>query len=685
MKKEKQYNPHMQLSRLVLVCYCIILFPSCKQTSSSGYHPHYFDSIYTKMPASANAAIEDIYFLDAAYRKFSRPGIGDIYRKYDYKRKFFYDAHGDYQRGISYCDSIIHLLKEEADNTHFAWFLADAFFVKGDILMHTNKYEESMLMYLAGKDIVLTHLQDSCLLVEYHARLGKLMYERDDFLEAARYYKEGIEYQQRCDWDSTMKFAAIQEYLDNTGMSYSQAGMYDSAEVYFSTSLHFITNNEHRFPDKKEYIALAKAVIYGNQAEVAGKRGNTGLAELLFLKSIEGTLRDDRRFTHSTRLKLVGFYLQNNRMEKAARLLEEVKISIEEFPDEESLMNWYELMKDYYVKQNQVVRAADIMKRYVQLKDSLETKIVRETAGDISNEFEVLEQKSRGYSLRKENTAKAFFLAVITAFCILVTAILLLLWYNVRRSHRFAKTIAGLNKEIELKNQALQSAFISLEQGYKSSCEIIRTVSVNLKNCIVNIIGHTSSLSGTKAPPDFKIKLAVIETACNNSLKTINEMSQVPDNNLQPRRELMDISEVLEQCAELLRSKAEQKNQTINLITESIITGIDAHQLSRAVSNILHNAIKFSPKDTDIYITLEKKDGGALISILDEGIGIPEEIRDRVFSLETEGGRKGTDGEESYGMGLFISQRIINEQGGSIWFQNRQEKGVAFYIRLPVQ
>ncbi|MBX3257905.1 MAG: HAMP domain-containing histidine kinase [Chitinophagaceae bacterium] len=670
----------------LLITYCsIVLFLSCKENPSQYYHPEYFDSIYQKIPLpDSNVTAADIQFLDASYNAFVHPGIGDIYRKYNYKRHFFYDAHRDYQRGMLYCDSIIDLLYNYTSNKEIAWYYADAIFVKGDILMHTQKFEESMRMYLEGKNIVLNLLKDSCLLNEYNGRVGKLLYEQGDFLESAKSYKAGFNDQQKCKWDNARKFASMQEYLDNIGICYSLAGMYDSADLYFSSTLDFIDRNKGNATVTKGFVTLAKAVVYSNQAEVAGKKGNFQMAEELFLKSIEGTANVDHSFTHDTQLKLVSFYFRNNYPEKAAKVLTDVKSSLGNFPDDISLLHWYQHMKYYALRQHKPGDAVTFMKLYLRLKDSVEMRDMQIVARDISNEFETIEQKSLRRSLESENKRKSVFIAMVITFCVLTGGILLLLWYNIRRSHRFAGVMTGLNKEIGLKNQDLQEAFNILEQTYNENSKIIRAVSFNLKSHIANIIRTTARLQSRQYSREIKNKLDIIENTCANSLQTISEMTPGVKTGMKFRMERTDLAVLLEQCVELLRSKAEEKNQSIRLRAESIITKVDTQRFMRAINNLLHNSVKFSPDHSVIEISLEKEGGVALVSVLDKGIGIPDEIKENIFSLNTAGSRRGTSGEESYGMGLFITKKVVDEHHGRLWFSNRNKGGTAFYIEIPL-
>ncbi|MBK7427455.1 MAG: ATP-binding protein [Saprospiraceae bacterium] len=101
-------------------------------------------------------------------------------------------------------------------------------------------------------------------------------------------------------------------------------------------------------------------------------------------------------------------------------------------------------------------------------------------------------------------------------------------------------------------------------------------------------------------------------------------------------------------------------------------------------NNLIANAIKFSPENSEIQISLKKSGQTAICKIKDQGIGIPEEIKHQIFDLFTEAKRSGTSGEQSFGLGLAISKQIIESHQGKIWFESEEDEGTTFFIELPL-
>lgn len=101
------------------------------------------------------------------------------------------------------------------------------------------------------------------------------------------------------------------------------------------------------------------------------------------------------------------------------------------------------------------------------------------------------------------------------------------------------------------------------------------------------------------------------------------------------------------------------------------------------VSNLIANAIKFSPSGAYISVELEEKPQTVVISVEDKGIGIPVGMKDKVFDMFTEARRPGTAGEQPFGMGLAISKQIVEAHGGRIWFESTAGNGTKVFVELP--
>ncbi|MDX5320494.1 MAG: HAMP domain-containing histidine kinase, partial [Bacteroidota bacterium] len=142
--------------------------------------------------------------------------------------------------------------------------------------------------------------------------------------------------------------------------------------------------------------------------------------------------------------------------------------------------------------------------------------------------------------------------------------------------------------------------------------------------------------------------------------------------------------ELLEYCATFMRFKAEEKQQNIEVSGEIIPALVNRDQIWRVVNNLLNNAIKFSPLGTTIYVKVHKEGKEAIVSIKDQGIGMPEDMKDKVFNMFAGAGRSGTSGEKTFGLGLPICKQIMDAHKGKIWFESKEGKGSTFFLSFPL-
>ena len=120
-------------------------------------------------------------------------------------------------------------------------------------------------------------------------------------------------------------------------------------------------------------------------------------------------------------------------------------------------------------------------------------------------------------------------------------------------------------------------------------------------------------------------------------------------------------------------------------IDENIHIHIDPQAISEALSHILSNAAKFSQPETQVVIKLVRYANVANLSISDQGIGIPKKLRPYLFKKFSKATRLGTEGEESTGLGLYLTRNIIEKHQGSVWLESEEGRGTNVYINLPIR
>jgi signal transduction histidine kinase len=169
-------------------------------------------------------------------------------------------------------------------------------------------------------------------------------------------------------------------------------------------------------------------------------------------------------------------------------------------------------------------------------------------------------------------------------------------------------------------------------------------------------------------------------------LEDLLEWSRLRRGGLNFVPEKLNLRKIIEQCLELLSESAKKKKIQFELsVSNEIFVYADNHMLDATVRNLLSNAIKFTPIGGKVNITTEiLNDNEVEVKISDSGIGMTEELKKKLFVMNENTSRPGTDGEPSTGLGLLLCKEFIEKNGGKIRVESDAGKGSSFYFIFPV-
>lgn len=235
--------------------------------------------------------------------------------------------------------------------------------------------------------------------------------------------------------------------------------------------------------------------------------------------------------------------------------------------------------------------------------------------------------------------------------------------------------------QLEISNTELS---IAKEQKEK----ILNTVAHDLRSPINNISAISQLMLGDdQLSAEQKEMMTLIQHSSKSSLVLINDLLKKTDalnDNIQLQQ--TDLNLLVTQTLALLEITAARKNIRIRSDKDSqeLPVNMDANKIERVITNLVNNAIKFSPVNSVIEVQVRKDRKEALLLVADHGIGIAKADQGKIFDMFTHARRKGTEGEVSYGIGLSICKRIVEQHGGTITLESEVNKGTRFFVRLPL-
>ncbi|MBX6379127.1 phospho-acceptor domain-containing protein [Thermoflavifilum aggregans] len=212
-------------------------------------------------------------------------------------------------------------------------------------------------------------------------------------------------------------------------------------------------------------------------------------------------------------------------------------------------------------------------------------------------------------------------------------------------------------------------------------------VTHELKSPIAALQLNLETLLKRKLDPEKQQKLLesmIAETTrlnhlCNNMLLA----SQFESRQYQMVKEQLNLSELVEQCV-LQQQRRVHTHTLVSHIDKDVWIKGDMLTLSLAINNLIENAVKYSPKGSTVEISLHKDQAMAVISVADEGSGIPDAEKTKIFNRFYRIGNENTRKTKGTGLGLYLTQKIVQEHRGIIRVLDRKPQGSIFEIAFPL-
>jgi len=252
----------------------------------------------------------------------------------------------------------------------------------------------------------------------------------------------------------------------------------------------------------------------------------------------------------------------------------------------------------------------------------------------------------------------------------------------------FAEQMANERaEELEQSNQ-------QLEQTNQLKDQFISMASHELKTPITTIRGQAQimlrRLSRQREIPkefeDVRVTLEKIDAQTHRLTSLVDDLldlSTMRAGKIDLRLEPCDIREV---CRGVVEDQRQLTGRPIELEipTTSVMAKVDSDRLGQVVTNLVSNAVKYSPDESAVQVCVFQQERVANIHVHDAGQGIPEEQQKRIFETFYRAPDAQTLKKSGWGLGLAICKDIVERHGGRIWCESQVGKGSTFCVELPL-
>jgi signal transduction histidine kinase len=148
----------------------------------------------------------------------------------------------------------------------------------------------------------------------------------------------------------------------------------------------------------------------------------------------------------------------------------------------------------------------------------------------------------------------------------------------------------------------------------------------------------------------------------------------------------LELKSTVDNIVAFMKHSADEKEIEfiVNIPDNNILVFADPKLLDFILRNLFSNAIKFSHNGTQIEIKAEVLEKSAIISVIDKGIGIPDDEKDKLFRIDVHNSSMGTNEEKGTGLGLILVKEFVIKQSGNIWVESEEGNGSSFIFTLPI-
>ncbi|MCH8206291.1 MAG: response regulator [Chloroflexi bacterium] len=255
--------------------------------------------------------------------------------------------------------------------------------------------------------------------------------------------------------------------------------------------------------------------------------------------------------------------------------------------------------------------------------------------------------------------------------------------------------LQSANEELRASNTAeLEEKNRELERTSQAKTQILSTVTHELKTPLTSIIGHVGRMlrhPGRVGPLNDRQR-TYLETVHNSAqqlkdlIDALLDVAAIESDSFHLSLTDMDVQTEIEAVVGSMRDQVSESGTSVVLDIPSGLHRARADRLrfSQVMGNLLSNACKYSPPSATTSITAEEEDGMIHIDVSDTGVGISRDDLPRLFGKFFRVDNSSTREVDGIGLGLFITRRIVEAHGGTIWVESEGKKGSTFSFTIPM-
>ena len=239
------------------------------------------------------------------------------------------------------------------------------------------------------------------------------------------------------------------------------------------------------------------------------------------------------------------------------------------------------------------------------------------------------------------------------------------------------------------RNAREKEASAILAEQEKLRANLLRTISHDLRTPLTSISGNADNLLANDEVFDIETRRQIYTDIRDDSewlislVENLLSISRMEDGKSDIRMSAELVSDVIDEAVRRTEKNASEHKLTVKESDGILLARMDARLIVQVLINLIDNAIKYTEDGSEIKISAAEKDNKIAITVADNGHGIADEIKPRVFDMFYTGAEKIVDSRRSLGLGLALCKSIVNAHGGEITVSDNKPHGAVFTFTLP--
>ena len=219
---------------------------------------------------------------------------------------------------------------------------------------------------------------------------------------------------------------------------------------------------------------------------------------------------------------------------------------------------------------------------------------------------------------------------------------------------------------------------------------LLRAISHDLRTPLTSISGNADTLRSGWEKLDDETRERIFTDIYEDAqwlislVENLLAVSRIEEGRMQLHLSPELPDEVIREALQHIRIPTAGHRITVDCGDELLLARMDARLISQVIINLVENALKYTPPGSSVVIGAEKQGDRVMIRVADDGPGIPDDLKPRVFELFFTGDRKVADSRRSLGLGLSLCRSIVTAHGGEITLTDNTPSGCVFTFSLPV-